>query len=293
VREDGRLVLWTQPAGEFSGGQFDPLVGNLVAEYPLTPRALRQTAFQRWCGGDTLTAESAGGGLLAHSVLHYDEVDPGMDCQLSLPSGDVQATGGAVWLVSGQDRTPHMLAGVAPSHLLAAAGSLLAAVPYDLPSPVDQPPAVARTVGLWDVACASRRAIVTVGGTIVDMDLDGQVLALLVRSPQGAERIIRYDTNGLKLGSTPLAARSVRRISGAGVIAYAAGNRLVEMSARRAPRARCGTDPRGPARHGRRRAGLLDARPPPGALDAGLGPHRVEPLQSHHVIQRLDRAAAR
>jgi len=109
---------------------------------------------------------------------------------------------------------------------------LLAAVPYDLPSPVDQPPDVARTVGLWDVASTTRRATVTVRGTIVDMDLNARVLALLVGSPQGAERIVRYATNGVKLGSTPLAAPSVRRMSmGARVIAYAAGNRLVEMSA--------------------------------------------------------------
>ena len=215
---------------EFSGGQFDPLVRNSVSEFPERPRVLQDTRFQHWCGGDQIAAAGAGGGSLAYSVLHYDEVDPGMDCQLSLPDGDIQATGGAIWVVSGQNRTPVVLAGAPPSDQVAAAGGLVATVPYSLPSPVDHPPAVARVVEIWDVASATRLATISLPGRIVDIDFNGRVLAVIVQA-QGRERIVRYDATGAKLGSTALATSSVRRISmGAAVIAYAVGHRIVEMS---------------------------------------------------------------
>ena len=230
VYADGQTVFWKQTMWEFSGGQFDPLVRNSVSEFPERPRVLQGTRFQHWCGGDQIAAAGAGGGSLAYSVLHYDEVDPGMDCQLSLPDGDIQATGGAIWVVSGQNRTPVVLAGAPPSDQVAAAGGLVATVPYSLPSPVDHPPAVARVVEIWDVASATRLATISLPGRIVDIDFNGRVLAVIVQA-QGRERIVRYDATGAKLGSTALATSSVRRISmGAAVIAYAVGHRIVEMS---------------------------------------------------------------
>jgi hypothetical protein len=230
VYAEGLTVFWKQTMWEFSGGQFDPLVRNSVSEFPEPPRVLRTTGFQHWCGGDQIAAAGAGGGSLAYSVLHYDEVDPGMDCQFSLPDGDIQATGGAIWVVSGQNRTPAVLAGAPASDQVAAAGGLVAAVPYSLPSPVDRPPAVARVVEIWDVASATRLATVSPPGRIVDVEFNGRVLAVVVQA-QGRERIVRYDATGAKLGSTPLARSSLRRISmGAAVIAYAVGHRIVEMS---------------------------------------------------------------
>lgn len=229
VYADGQAVFWKQTIWEFSGGQLDPLVRDLVSEFPEPPRVLRGTRFGYTCGGNQITAAGAGGGSLAYSVLHSDEVDPGMNCQFGLP-GDIQATGGAIWVVSGQNRTPVVLAGAPPSAQVAAAGGLVATVPYSLPSPVDHPPAVARVVEIWDVASVTRLATIGLPGRIVDIDFNGRVLAVVVQA-QGRERIVRYDATGAKLGSTPLATSSVRRISmGAAVIAYAVGHRIVEMS---------------------------------------------------------------
>jgi hypothetical protein len=229
VDADGSTVFWKETAWGFSGGQFDPLVENSVSEYPELPRTLQATRFQHWCGGDQISAAGAGGGSLAYSVLHYDEVDPGMDCAFSLPDGDVQATGGAIRVVSGGNRTPQVLAGALPSGQVAAAGGLVATVPYSLPSPVDRAPAVAGVVEIWDVGSATRVATISPSGSIVDIDFNGRVLAVLVRS-QGRERLIRYDATGAKLGSMPLATSIVQRISmGAAVIAYAVGLRIVEL----------------------------------------------------------------
>jgi hypothetical protein len=231
VEADGRVVFWKQTTWEFSGGQFDPLIRNSVSEYPQRPMTLQSTAFQHWCGGDQITAAGAGGGLLAYSVLHYDEVDPGMDCTFSLPDGDVQATGGAIRVVSGANRTPQALARALPSAQVAAAGGLVATVPYSLPSPVDQRPSVAGVVEIWDVGSGTRVATISPSGSIVDVAFNGHVLAVLVRA-QGGERLLRYTATGAKLGSTPLASSSVRRISmGPSVIAYAVGRRIVEMGA--------------------------------------------------------------
>ena len=229
VYADGQTVFWKQTMWGFSGGQLDPLVTDSIAEFPEPPRVLRRTRFQFSCGGDQIVAAGAGGGSLAYAVLHSDEVDPGMNCQFGLP-GDIQATGGAIWVVSGQNRTPGVLAGAPPSAQVAVAGGLVAAVPYSLPSPVDHPPTVARVVEIWDVASTTRLATISLPGRIVDIDFNGRVLAVVVQA-QGRERIVRYDATGAKLGSTALATSSVRRISmGAAVIAYAVGHRIVEMS---------------------------------------------------------------
>jgi hypothetical protein len=231
VHADGQTVFWKQTTWAFSGGQFDPFVSDSVSEYPQPPRVLQDTPFQHWCGGARIPAAGAGGGMLVYSVLHYDEVDPGMDCQLSLPDGDIQATGGAIRVVSGGNRTPRVLAGALPSAQVAAAGGLVATVPYSLPSPVDQPPSVAGVVEIWDVGSATRVATIRPSGGIVDIDFNGRVLAVAIRA-QGRERLVRYDATGVKLGSTPLATSSVRRISmGRAVIAYAVGHRIVEMRA--------------------------------------------------------------
>jgi hypothetical protein len=232
VYADGPAVFWNQRVDEYSGGQLDPLVREWVAQFPHRPRVVHETGFAQGCSGDQVTALDAGGGLLAYSVLHYDEVDPAMDCQLAGLPGSNQATGGALWLVSGRNGTPQVLAGARPSAFMAAAGSLLATVPYSLPSPVDQPPAVSRTVEIWDTSSATRKGTVTPAGRIIDMDFNGRVLALLVVDMQGTERLVRYNATGLKLGSTPLATGSVRRISmGASIIAYAVGHRIVAMTA--------------------------------------------------------------
>jgi hypothetical protein len=229
VYADGQTVFWNQTIWGFAGGQLDPLVTDSIREFPEPPRLLRRTRFQFSCGGDQIAAAGGAGGSLAYSVLHSDEVDPGMECQFGLP-GDIQATGGAIWVVSGQNRTPVVLAGAPPSAQVAAAGGLVATVPYSLPSPVDHPPAVARVVEIWDVASATRLATIGLPGRIVDIDFNGRVLAVVVQA-QGRERIVRYDAAGAKLGSTPLATSSVRRISmGAAVIAYAVGHRIVGMS---------------------------------------------------------------
>ena len=181
VYADGQTVFWKQTKWGFSGGQLDPLVTDAISEFPEPPRVLRRTRFQFSCGGDQIAAAGAGGGSLAYSVLHSDEVDAGMNCQFGLP-GDIQATGGAIWVVSGQNRTPAMLAGAPPSDQVAVAGGLVAAVPYSLPSPVDHPPAVARAVEIWDVASATRMATVTPPGRIVDIDFNGRVLAVVVQA---------------------------------------------------------------------------------------------------------------
>lgn len=133
----GRPSGWCGGSG--SPEVSSPLVTDSVSEFPQPPRVLQETRVQFSCGGDQITATGAGGGSLAYSVLHSDEVDPGMECQFGLP-GDRQATGGAIWVVSGQKPHPRRAgrcAPIRPGHHCrrpGCSGSLLPAVACGPPS---------------------------------------------------------------------------------------------------------------------------------------------------------------
>ena len=231
VRRSADRLLEADDVGTSSGGQFDPLVRNSVSEFPERPRVLQDTRFQHWCGGDQIAAAGAGGGLLAVRVWHYDEVDPGMDCQLSLPDGDIQATGGAIGWSPARTAPPSCWP--------------------ERPHPTRSPPPAAwsqrfPTPCLRRWTTRPRSHGLSRSGTSHLRDPPGNDqpprphrrhrlqrarARLVIVQAQGRERIVRYDATGTKLGSTPLATSSVRRISmGAAVIAYAVGHPIVEMS---------------------------------------------------------------
>jgi len=106
-----------------------------------------------------------------------------------------------VWLVSGADRTPQALSGALPAARLAAAGSLVALMPYSLPSPVNHFPSVQNSVEIWNAASAGRQTNVTPPGAVRDLALNSAMLVVLTIDAKGA-RVIRYDTHGAKLRSS-------------------------------------------------------------------------------------------
>lgn len=232
VRADGASVYWTQPQLQFDGSQFDPYSRNQVAEYPWQPRSLVRTSWERYCGGDELPAMAVGGGIVAFSRLHWDEVDSQLTCQTqSLAEGDVQATGGSVSVVAGSGRIPATIAGVPASAMLATNGVQLAAVPFNLPGPVDHNPSLAASIELWNISSATLTSTLTPPGPIASIAMNRTVIVVVATDSQGVERIIRYDAvSGAKLGSTPIQCACVSSLSvGSSQIVYSVAKRIMAL----------------------------------------------------------------
>jgi len=227
ISVDAGTVLWNR---RLIGGQSccDTIVNDRLGGVPGRPRWFAEAERTVECGGASLGAQSARGGVFAFARATWSLTAPmpPEGCGHAQPGDTI--LGGSIVLTGGPVRSPAPLAGSPASFLVAVDRGRVALVPYALhPGLPGEPPAAAN-VQVWTIAGGAPPVSIPLAAPPTAVALTRSVVAVLVDG-----RLERYDAaTGASLGSpSALAGASTLLAARGGTIVYAASRAIAAVNA--------------------------------------------------------------
>jgi hypothetical protein len=204
-------ALWTADAGLCGNCQYSARVFTAALDNPRV--VALATVVAGWSSGTHFTGLAADWRLLAFSRVRYNQVETDPSCLEEPVPCIFEALGGSVTRVVGRDSNP--VPGVGPPAVLAVGGGRIAVAPSAdrWEGATDVLPAEDGPVHVVNPTTGTTLATVFPTGTVRELALSGDALAVLVERTDGTLVIERY---ALPAG-TLLASTTVNERTAAGI----------------------------------------------------------------------------